>query len=386
VHRRCSSGPLAAALGAVLVAFLSLDGCTAEKPGSDRAHATPDLLDAGAVPIASRCQHAEPPSRPNVDGGGGDADLVFAVTHASYGTSSASVDDAGRPLYLSYGFDLDDTCTDEGQLDSCLEPLWADAGHMDGPRGVDNAAGEFLAQEFPTQPDQGTVNDPTYATVILRIRGYNNQRDDDQVDLAAYEGDGVVPRDDGGTSLQWDGHDAWMILRDTLAPPFYTLDQPMFHDDRAYVTGGVLVAHVPQASWPTGLAVAHGSLHIVQQVVLAGNLVQVGQQWELQHLVVGLRDSVQDILSISAVILQPGGLPLCASNDLYQAYKRRLCSFVDISAEPDSPANSCDALSGGSILEARQAVLGGVAESAELPVSTSACAPGVDPNEDTCGP
>jgi hypothetical protein len=381
---------LAAPPGAVLVSLLSLNACTAEKPGSDRAHSTADPSDAGAVQDASTC-HAEPPSRPNVDGGGGDADLVFAVTQAAYGTQSSSKDDTGNPLYLSYGFDLDDTCTGEGGPYSCIEPPWADAGHTDGYRGIDNAAGELLAQASPQQQDQGTFNHPTYANMIFRVRGYNDQPDDDQVDFAVYAAYGVVSRNLVGTSLQWDGQDKWIILQDTVGlipnsePPTYSVDLPLYHDDRAYVRGGVLVAHLPEALWPTGLAVAPSSLHMVKQLVFAGNLVQVGDQWELQHLVVGLRDPVQDILSLGARLLLPdGGPPLCASV-FYQMFKRSLCSLVDISAEPDSPTNPCDALSGGSLLQAQQVLLGGIGGSSES-IGFPACAQGIDPDHDTCGP
>jgi hypothetical protein len=196
---------LAAALGAVLVPFLSLEACTAEKPGGDRAHSTAELLDAGADRIVPTCPHFLPPSRPNLDAGGGDADLTFAVAQAAYGTNSSSRDENGQPQYLSYGFDLDDTCTGQGELYSCLEPTWADAGHNDGLHGIDNAAGELVHEWLPSQLDHGTFNDPTYANMIFRVRGYNGQPDDDQVDLAIYAGFGVVSRDDGGPRLKWDG-------------------------------------------------------------------------------------------------------------------------------------------------------------------------------------
>lgn len=382
-------GPLAVAMGAVSLALLSLNGCTAVKPGSDRAHSTTDSLDAGAVQIASTCVHRAPPLRPKVDGGGGDLDLVFAVSSTSFGT--ASVDDAGRPAYMSYGFDLDNTCTGEGQLDSCVEPPWADASHTDGDEGVDNAAGAFAAQ-LPLQfPSQVTVTDATVANQIFRVRGYSGADDDDQVDLALYIGFGLAPRDDGGSTLHWDGHDAWIILTDTLArlpgfeTPTFSLDQPQFHDDHAYVSAGVLVAHLPQALWPTGMPAAPSSLHTVEQVVLAGNLVRVGEQWELQHLVIGVRESVQNALSIGGRIALPGGQTLCQSEVEYPLYKKQLCSFVDIALGPDSPTSPCDALSGGSVAEAKQAVLGGIGARSE-PLGHAECAPGIDPDNGGCGP
>jgi hypothetical protein len=377
---------LGAALGAIPIALLAFHGCTALKPGSDHGHATTDSLDAGVLPFASACAHRAPPARPNVDGGGGDLDLVFAVWRTSFGTRT--LDDAGRPTYLGYGFDLDNTCTGEGQFDSCIEPPWANASHTDGVDGIDNAAAPIGARYFPLLTDPMTQTDATVANQVFRVRGYSGEPDDDQVDLAVYIGFGLA---DGGSTLQWDGHDAWMILTDTLdrlpqSEPTFALDQPTFHDDRAYVSGGVLVAHLPQALWPTGLVAAPSSLHIVKQVVLAGNLVRVGEQWELQHLVIGVRAPLQDALSLAARLsLLAGGQPLCQYADEYQLYKSTVCSLVDISAEPDSPTNPCDALSGGTVMEAKQAVLGGIGQPAE-PIGPPACAPGIDPDDAGCGP
>lgn len=372
------------------MALPALHGCTALKDGGDRGPTMTDSLDAGPLPIASTCAHREPPARPKISGSGGDLDLVFAAWNTSFGTQT--MDDAVLPAYLGYGFDLDHTCTGEGQLDSCSEPPWANASHTDGFEGIDNAAAAFAARDFPLGPQVLSVTDATMANQIFRVRGYSGELDDDQVDVALYIGFGLAPRGDGGSTLQWDGHDPWMILTDTLArlpqsdTPTYSLEQPMFHDDRAYVSGGVLVAHIPLALWPTGLATAPSSLHIVKQVVLAGSLVRVDGGWELPNLVIGVRAPLQDSLSLAARLpLLAGSQPLCQSADEYQMYKSSLCSFVDISAEPDSPTNPCDAISGGSVVDAKQAVLGGIGGRAE-PMGTPTCALGIDPDDGGCGP
>ena len=344
---------LSRSLGALPIA-IALQACTSLKPGSDRAQskAAPAeaLLEAS---VASTCPHRAPPARPNVMGSGGSLDLVFAVSYASYGTSVSSIDDAGSPLYLGFGFDLDDTCTGEGQGSSCLEPPWANADHTDGLDGIDNAAAQVAAMEVRVGLDHGPTTE-AMANQILRVRGYSGEPDDDEVDVAIYIGFGLAPREGGATGLLWDGDDRWMILPDTLAPledgatTTNSLDQPRFHDEHAYVSGGVLVARLPEALWPTGLVVAPSSLGRVEQVVLAGNLVRVGAQWELQHLVTGVRDPLQSLLSIVARIGPQGGQPVCQSATAYLATRRRLCSFVDIASGPDSPSSTFDAFSGGS--------------------------------------
>jgi hypothetical protein len=373
------------ALGGSLMA-VALAACTEMKPGGDRLASSAVLLDSGVDQGASICGHRAPPARPQVVEGDGNYDLVFAVSSGYYGVSVSSVDDAGRPAYLGLGFDLDDTCTGEGQGPSCFEPPWADASHTDGVEGIDNAAGQIVALESPLGPDD-TPTTETMANQIIRVRGYSGGASDDQVDVAVYVGFGLAPREGGAVGLLWDGNDAWMILPDTLVPlpdggtVTYSLDQPLYHDDHAYVSKGVLVARLPEARWPTGLAVAPSSVGRVEQVVLAGNLVRVGARWELQHMVTGLREPVSELLAIMGRLSPQGGQPICQSAAEYESAGRRLCTVVDIALGPDSPSTPCDALSGGSVLEAKQALLGGIGPAAE---SLPACAPGVHPETDSC--
>jgi hypothetical protein len=75
-------------------------------------------------------------------------------------------------------------------------------------------------------------------------------------------------------------------------------------------------------------------------------------------------------------------MPLCANADAYDSFKAMLCSFVDVSTAGDSPDAACDGLSGGSLIQARQARLGGVGPSAANPFAF--CAPGVKPDIDHC--
>jgi hypothetical protein len=59
------------------------------------------------------CSPRQPPPPPQVTDAGGTLDLVFAAKESTSGTSG--LDDAGRPRYQAIGFDLDNTCTSEGQ-------------------------------------------------------------------------------------------------------------------------------------------------------------------------------------------------------------------------------------------------------------------------------
>jgi hypothetical protein len=144
---------------------------------SDHPGAISAAPDAGTE---AACAHRQPPSRPNVKDAGGALDLVFVATEYTTG------DDAGQPLYQSIGFDLDHSCTGEGQGNSCVEPSWATADHTDGDAGIDNAYGQIWWQQGATVP-RATITGATPAEII-RVRSYSGGVEDDQVEVSLYVG------------------------------------------------------------------------------------------------------------------------------------------------------------------------------------------------------
>src|SRR5215831_6964154 len=86
---------------------------------------------------AHECRHALPPGRPDVSPAvPGALDLIFASRNTDFGDSGEA---GATPKWQTFGYDLDDTCTGEGQGDSCAEPTWAMIDHPDGIDGRDNA-------------------------------------------------------------------------------------------------------------------------------------------------------------------------------------------------------------------------------------------------------
>jgi hypothetical protein len=314
----------------------------------------------------------------------GTMDLVFAVASTEFGSEPT---DAGPPSYPTIGFDLDNTCTGMG---SCIEPVWAEGGlHHDGVDGIDNAYGEIIQGVYPETVDS-TVDT---ADVLLRIFNYSGVPDEDPVDVALYLGLGVTPRDDGGVGLVWDGKDRWTILPDFLVNPdagVASAYQPRFRADRAYVTGGVLVAQFDKTLWSAFVYNVPRLLVTARQLEFAGKLTQVGDagaNWELQDLVVGLRLPLADSmvgLALTPTQLDDGGVgPLyCQDTASYQAAKPLICGGADITADPTAPRSAlCDAISIGLLFQAKQALLGDVAGPAPpLPV----CSPDVHFGMDTC--
>ncbi len=367
----------ALAAGALPLVHFAVGGCTALKAGDDRSDAA-----------AQGCVHREPPPRPAATGSGGSLDLVFAVSSTSYGTMVPH--DGGKPAYPDIGFDLDETCTGQDAGSSCVEPPWAaEVNHNDGVDGVDNAAGALLSNLLPGANDT-TPASALNAELLFRVRGYSGEADDDQVDAAVYIAYGLEPRPDLQTGPYWDGLDQWTILPDVLAPRAgdagsYDIDNPRYHDATAYVSGGMLVMHLPETLWPAGVFLAPSAVGLVQGLVAAGHIGRTGPggTWELTDLVTGVRANVIALLdNVSRFPEQDASTLICQDRLVYETFKAKLCSYVDIAASGRDPAAFCNALSGGSVLQAKVAMLGSVGAPAE---ALPSCNPGVDPATDSCG-
>jgi hypothetical protein len=331
---------------------------------------------------AAVCAHRVPPARPAVAGRGGTLDLVFAASALDLGDN---VDQAGAPRYRSLGFDLDTTCTGEGEGPSCIEPPWANSTYYaDGVEGIDNAIGELNYQaawpkSVPVPSDMTRRHD-----TLLRIRGYSGDADDDQVEVSAYVGLDVAPRD----VPLWDGGDRWRIHRGTLVPlgdgGTPTVDRPKVRDDGAYVSNYVLVARFPEMALDLGADTAPDYLGRYEQVVVTARLVQVEPgKWELHEGISSGRRKLNDVLmewSLGSSATSPGQ-PICNFPSEYDVLKRGVCSFLDIASGPDSPASPCDALSGAAGFEAKQALLGDVGGEPQAPPP---CDPHIHPDTDSC--
>ncbi|HLK38612.1 MAG TPA: hypothetical protein VKU41_17740 [Polyangiaceae bacterium] len=379
------------ALGAAGLGVLAaLHACTPKAGGTDRAPedgGAPDPSNADVM-----CGHSEPRGPPDVVDAGGNLDLLFGVAQKCFGTQSK--DDAGNWMYQSLGFDLDHTCTGEGQGPSCVEPSSATStDHTDGPGGVDNAyiqsgiqsgvAVLGVADCVSTRADQ--------LVEMYRVRDYSGAPDDDYVEVSQYFGVGLTPRgDDGGTAPLWDGTDRWPIVPESLAGSPEGGAPAAMYEARykaqiAYVTGGVLVAQFDAGEVASGVQASLTSLVPVTQLIVTGRLVppaDAGGPWGLPDMVETVRLPVTSVFV--TWLLNPsldGGASPCTSSAAYAMVKDGLCRFVDISSRPGSPTSApCDAVSSAVLEHMGPALLGEVAPPA-LPLPS--CAVG-NPQTDTC--
>ena len=359
-----------AALSALGASALAVHACMPLKPSGDRP-----------------CAHRQPPPPPNVTNRGGTHDFVLAVFSVETGWNSK--DDAGIPRYRSIGFDLDDTCTDEGQGPSCVEPSWAIAPHTDGEGGIDNALGQLEWWPADLDPGEAAVqSSPPGTRMLVRVQEYSGELDDDQVTVSLYYAYWPSPRMDGKTGLLWDGLDRWAIASDVLVAPADgaapSVDQPLYVDKHAYVSAGVLVARFDEAVVRSA-TLAPTLLLPVRRMVLEGTLRQVASGlWELDDGVVGARMSTKDALRQAAYASTALGISelTCKNPDAKRNTITETCELADIAYDSDSPQAPCDALSLGFRFQAKEASLGDIASPKMLPTCDSSW----DPDNQSCEP
>lgn len=331
------------------------------------------VVDAAATDAeadASACAHAMPPQKPSVVDAGGDQDLVLVLDWLTM---------SDRDL----GYDLDKTCTCQGEGDSCQEPAWADADHCDGTDGRDNAVGALLQGGASMMPGFG--EDLWNANlkagrwgVLLRVRGYNGQPDDDRVELSWYMPDAfdAGPEDAGtpGGTPKWDGTDTWPIQSHTVEEN--DVGRPVWSDANAYVSDGVLVGQLPR-----GEMQASGSLRLViRDAFVTGRLEQVQGVWRLRDGIVAGVWVLEDLF-LRVANLKVQGSPLCKDALGYDVLKKAICRYADMYRSRGTPSSLCDSLSLAVTFTAIEGRLGPIVEVA---TESYTCSPGMDPANDSC--
>lgn len=218
-----------------------------------------DAGDVGDVPVTSDafdarvCDPIRVPSRPpgltDADGGtvdGGSRVFVFGLRRVILGFAS-------RALWGQRGFDRDGFCTDPTLPDAGGIPCRPRRGTPpveDGERGRDNALGSRLGLTFEAAGwnESGINNAITngVATIALRITGLGGP-DDGEVLVEWLPVMNGHHRGDPRRLPQFDGMDVWHI-NSTLAYDPGAPSLARVRAERAFVTGGVLVAPFPSRS------------------------------------------------------------------------------------------------------------------------------------------
>jgi hypothetical protein len=341
--------------------------------------------DGGGDSSTQLCPHASPPDKPKVTNAGGELDLVFAIRHLSFGFSAPD-----GPS--SIGYDIDRTCTCQGEHQSCLLPSWAPGEHCDGPEGRDNATGAFFQELNKVAPSFGEDAwnkdlERGRSTVLIRVQSYNGLADDDQVEMSWYMAAkfwATNENPDGGVAApRWDGTDAWPVRDVSLVPQpeadggvSYDVDRPLQRDTKAYVSGGVLVGMIPQGM----VQVDPSMIMVFTDPFLTAKLVDKGGSWELQDGLVAGVWRLDDIFA-QLGFLAIASVPMCVGSPFYGSLKEKICRNADIYHARGTPTTPCDGLSIGMSFSGEAARLGEVLVVGGDP---KLCPPTTDPANDSC--
>jgi hypothetical protein len=322
------------------------------------------------------CSHARWPDPPKTATEGGTVDFYAALRSI----------DLGETKPVSAGLDLDNFCTCETEGSSCAYPPYAadEKNHCDSAEGRDNAVAKLfkLIQDVVGTASFGSSVFSSKAEIgqwstLLRISDYNGEPDDAQVTVALYE----TGWDETGKTPEplWDGTDLWPVASSSLSDAV-TIDSPVYLDAVAYVTGGILVASLPDAylgfnggGSTLGLRLTAGTL--------SGRIEKKGDRYRVVDGVLGGRWKADDIFKVIGAF-DLGGQKLCNDGSTaYKRFKEIMCSQIDIASKLGGATTLCDSLSFGMSFSTEPA---GVDKIYEPNTTPNPCSKGTDPANDSC--
>jgi hypothetical protein len=295
----------------------------------------------------------------------GAPDLPAIPTNNPPSTPNLTFTAALSKIYLGdsdggpyYGFNLDKTCTCEGQGESCLG---SDASHCDDDAGIDNYARHAFEAINKFNPDGGIITEAKFNSALasglsgalIQISNYNGGPDDTAVTVTIYASQGFTGYPDASPKL--DGTDKWIIDPGSASGQYFT--------DNAYVSGYTLVATALNFPIIIGsLATQPVTIHLDEGVIRAQLDMSGGKLNSITTGVLGGRwDPAKFLPSLQSVPdpLIPGN-HLCGDADItYQIFKKDICAATDInrSASGDQ-SGACNSVSMGLGFEAVPALLG----------------------------
>jgi len=342
-----------------------------------------------------QCNLKRWPAPPTVQDAGGNLDLVFAMRTIDLGESDLS---AGPKV----GYDLDGVCTCP-EIGSCAGDEKFNEQRCDGPGGTDNNAARLFAslaliQKSLTSENLSKDAEEGDFAVLVRIRNYNGEANDDQVTVSLHPSRGFAqdPCNASNPLPAWDGSDRWPISASSVTKvgepgtkvdcevagsPGYDIDTPTTMDSNAYINDYRLVANVAEAGLllPTNDGIVPIKL---KQGLVSARLDDSSGSWALVDGSVTGRWPLKAMFGIIGLFTSDD-TPICTDHFLYTLMKNSFCRFVDIRDDLGGATQSCNALSFGWAFGASLAKIGVVLED---PTAQSGCPAETDPANDTCTP
>lgn len=352
-----------------------LNGCVLGSfslaPTPDAGHDVTMMPETGPPPGCMRATYPDPPG--GMDDGIDTPGLVFAV-------HSIDLGDMGT----TPGYDLDNVCTcfqDAGG--SCVGHSSVLSSYCDAMGGIDNAGAKLFMLLALAGPTVSSMNyskraDEGAWSFLIRVQGYNGKPDDPKVNVALYPSKGAKVK-----PPMWDGTDVFLAVPDSVGDG--GVDDPSFKSNGAYVSGGVLVATIPN----TELTITGGGSNTItirlSAGVITGKLAQVNTLWHLQAGTLAARWPVTEVFNSLSSFRDNNGKPFCTNQVAYALAKTRICDGADILVDGTQPKSApCDALSIGLGFSADPVVLGGVSDAGALTDGCPAATDPADPANNHC--
>jgi hypothetical protein len=343
-----------------------------------------ETTDAGVTTDASHdvapdapmmCTHTSPPSPPTGTIKPGDVTFVVAL-HSIFMAEQAG----STPV----GLDLDKTCTCEGEGPSCTAPKGTKPA-CDSPGGVDAAAQKlfqlialplgtdaFGSQFFSNGADKGLWS------LLVRVTGYNGEADDDHVSVALFPVASSVEVPATGIPA-WDGKDQWPISTTSLADG-KSVSKPLYVDDNAYVSGGVLVAGIAHSEIRFAGSIESITMRLTGGQIVA-TLTKGPNGYALKDGILAARWALPDVFFAISSFRDNNGKAICTNGVDYAFAKQSFCNAADILSTIGTITTPCDALSLGLGFTADPANIGSVKPP---PKPIPGCPPKDDPATDHC--
>ncbi|MBX3227879.1 MAG: hypothetical protein KIT84_22990 [Labilithrix sp.] len=344
---------------------LSEDGLPLEDAGVDAA-------DGAAIQDSSAADQGAPGPcgeigivGPPADAAAGTAPpLILALRLLDFGVDV----DGGRPDVP--GYNLDRACSPTIATSTCttavLESTFAKSAADKSTAGLDNAGFSLIeyiggfSKLLSAESINDGIREGRYGAV-LRVTGWNGQLDDDALQIEVFPAIGILPRDDGGTTGDFD--DRWVLdARFEVAPG---AGASRVKSDTAWITGGHLVARFSSATLPILLSDDPKPFDMtLTDAILTAEVTTADGGPSLVRGVVAGRWKTSDFLGqVRTIYVKDGsGLvdkTLCDDDStariIYGAVKKEICDARDIRSDSQDhaePKQPCDALSAGMRVEA----------------------------------
>lgn len=350
---------------------LGLAACQLILGVEDRGHSDPLAGDAGGADAAEArdaCPHALPPARPTQD----DVGPRSGVPEQWFVLKQVLID---NPAVSRFGFDLDETCTCYGAGSACV-PRDPKTVACDDRSGRDNTSlalfHMFALLANKRDGDGGIIPADDQITVelgrgtlnaLMRVRFYNGNENDQDVEFAAYMSAGYYPPLDGGVDAaadapsppEWRANEAWTYDPRSVIPPdnppLPEVDYPKFVA-RGYVRDGVMVAYLPV------LEVGFGAFFVTLNDAWFTATVRFtldAPTYELRDARIAGRWRVADMLRAIGTVRDPAILnpppgtkaSLCPGSPSFPTVKQSICKLADLTTKraADGTGATCDALS-----------------------------------------